>query len=332
MVWKLRTAASGPLLRGTANGQALIWNEDLDGWEAGEPATPNVYQFATLADLEAAFPAVGGVHTLDELAVYQFVGAGFDLAGNVIAVTGDGAIVEGQGATELTGESTLGLLRMQGVGQTLQNLRVRNTASDSSLDRCGVDCDGGLITLINCRLEAAGDGVGLVTQGNSNVVALGVEFRQGDLANVRYVAGNLTLVAPRFTGGAGPALMLDSSGGLTVAMSDSQCVANKTHGVLVDGNLVALLLSNCDLGAPLTAGIERTAGTVGACSVVGGHIGGAAGIVWADASIPTRGLMVVGVDISATTPFSGFAADDNRVNVKACVGSAGLLTETAIVP
>lgn len=331
MVWKLRGAQSGPVFRGETTGQALVWNEELDGWEAGTPTSPNVYQFATYQDLEDAFPAVGGVHTLDDGGVYQFVGAGFSLGANVIAVTGDGAIVQGQGNTQLSGDATLGLLRLQGVGQTLQNIRVRNTADNASLDRCGVECTGGLATLINCRIEAEGSACGLIVGGTANVVGDGVEFREGNSANVRYVSGDLTLVAPRFTGGSGPAILVDSDAGSSVVVSDAHTIAAKSHGILVDGSLTSILSSNCNWGAPTGAGIARQSGTVGAVSIMGGRVAGDIGVLWASANAPTRGLAIVGVDVASATPFDGFTAASARVNVKACVGAAGLLDETAIV-
>jgi hypothetical protein len=55
-------------------------------------------------------------------------------------------------------------------------------------------------------------------------------------------------------------------------------------------------------------------------------------INWPAANIPTAGLVVVGNTWNDATPYVGFVSTDARVNVKANLNSAGLMTETAIVP
>lgn len=331
-MFTLRAAPSGKIIRGTSNGQTVLWNEVSQAWDVGEiTSLQNVYQFATLEDLEAAFPVAGGVHTLDESAVYIFVGDGFDLEGRRIDVTGAGAIVEGQGNTQITSSVTLYVLKLMAANQTLQNLRVRNTGSTTSLDRCAVETDQEGINIFGGQFDANGDGVGLVVGGNSQVNVWGTEFIGADLANVRYVAGSLLVDGAQFNGGAGPCVLVDSLAGLDLRVSDCYSVDNKTAFLEVDGSLTHIEMDGNTCGAPTAGAIVYTSGTVGSCSVMGGRMGGAVGIDWAS-NIPTRGLLVVGADILATTPFSGFTAATARVNVKACCGSAGLLAETAIVP
>lgn len=56
------------------------------------------------------------------------------------------------------------------------------------------------------------------------------------------------------------------------------------------------------------------------------------GVDWADADLPTSGLVETGNIVDATTPFANHTAAGARVVRRACWNAATLLTETAIVP
>lgn len=105
------------------------------------------------------------------------------------------------------------------------------------------------------------------------------------------------------------------------------------------------LYVNCDVGniqvlgvrtVNLDRAIRWVAGVVGGCQVEGcsffGGVG-SIGIDWAPASMPTRGLYIVGNDFEVDTPLQGFNPAAALVNAKAnSARGVGLFTETAIVP
>jgi len=328
MSFVLRAAPSGKVIRGDASGQTLVYNAVTRSWDVGDTTPMGVYQFASLDDLEAAFPALGGVHLLDEAAVYQFVGAGFDVGANRIEVTGAGAIVEGQGATTIAGQNTFAVLKMNGAQQTVRSINVENTGVDGTLNQCALEvlssCDvwGGRFSVLN-------DGSAIQCANNAELTLTAVDA-VGTLADVYYTTGELAMVGCRLLGG-GPALVIGGVGGAFVTLDACWCAANKEYGIVIEGGVVRLEVIGTNLGSPQDACILRNSGNVGSCSVVGGYLGGAVGIDWA-ASLPTRGLLLVGADISAATPFVGFDETTARVNVKACSNAGGLAPETPIVP
>jgi hypothetical protein len=327
MGFTLRAAPSGKVIRGTASGQTIVYNAVTTSWDVGDTTPMGVYQFASLDDLEAAFPAQGGVHLLDESAVYQFVGPGFDIGANRIQVSGAGAILEGQGATTIAGQGTFSVIIMAGAQQTVRNLNVENTGPSASAIRCALEvtssCDvwGGRFSVLN-------DASAIVCSGNAELTLTAVDA-VGTLADVRYSSGELTMLGCRLLG-AGPGLQIAGVGGAFVQLAECWCAANKAYGIVIEGSVAKLDVIGCNLGSPVDSCILRNSGTVGSCSVIGGYLGGAVGIDWA-ASIPTRGLLLVGADISAATPFVGFDETTARVNIKACSNAGGLAPETPIV-
>jgi hypothetical protein len=106
-------------------------------------------------------------------------------------------------------------------------------------------------------------------------------------------------------------------------------------GLVITGNFTDILLDGVRVDG-CAQGVFLGAGTVGACSVIGCRCESNCtnAIQWASAFIPTQGLLIVGNrwNLAAGSCFNGFTAASARVNAKANAYSAGLLTETAIVP
>jgi len=79
--------------------------------------------------------------------------------------------------------------------------------------------------------------------------------------------------------------------------------------------------------------VRRTGGTTNRASIMGNTVTGptpSGGISWA-ASLPSVGLAIVGNTFNVSVPISGFTAASTRVNAKANISTAGLMSETAIV-
>lgn len=118
-----------------------------------------------------------------------------------------------------------------------------------------------------------------------------------------------------------------------IRITNSRLLGATVNGLLIDADvpLVHLIGVGSDPALALAHFVHYIAGTVAAGLVTACYSAATNGITWAAANIPTRGLLVVGNDFSGATPFNGFVAADARVNCKANIGAAGLLTETAIV-
>jgi hypothetical protein len=105
-----------------------------------------------------------------------------------------------------------------------------------------------------------------------------------------------------------------------------------TRGVSVSGNISGgLQLSNIEADG-LTTFLYLTAPvqSIVVCNCNTTTITN--GISMNVADTPVQGMSVVASSFNTPTPFTSFTAASPRINIKACLGSAGLLSETAIVP
>ena len=338
--YKLRTGNAGQVVRGDQTGQALLWDNTAQSWSPGlvDSSLDGVYNFASYEDLEAAFPANAGVHTLDDNGIYNFLSS-FSLDGNRIVVTAQGALLTAAPFTVLESDVDGPTVRVDGAGTTVQGLTVWNNGATASDDRCAIEVTAQDVRLSGVHVLTQGDCPAvLVSNAAATVLAVGCQIQCGGStptrAGVRVEAGVFRGIGCERVG---PAPLVASIGTSVSGIYLDDCFASASgaasdYFVFLSGvALGELLLSNCRMGENDEAAIQYAAGTVGFAAVVGCTALGVAGIDWAAASIPTRGLVVVGCNLNCTNPFVDFDEADAGVNVKACTGSAGLLSETAIV-
>lgn len=109
--------------------------------------------------------------------------------------------------------------------------------------------------------------------------------------------------------------------------------AGAGYGYRHSGNTAkGILLANI-LAEDMGAFVHRASGTASSVTISGcTTISSTWGVNWPAASIPTQGMLIVGSAFNSVAPLNGFTEASARVNVKACLGSAGLLSETPIVP
>jgi hypothetical protein len=337
MVYKLRTGNAGKVVEGNANGQALLWNETLRGWEPGDVTTAGVYVFETYADLEAAFPAVAGVHTLDETAVYEVAG-NLDLDGGRIVISAQGALLVGAPFVQIISDVAAPVIHITGTGTKVQGLLVWNNAATASDDRCAIEVSTPGVQLDNVHCLTAGDcPTLLITNAAATVLAIGCQFQCAAStparAAVRVEAGVFRGIGCERVG---PAPFVASFGLVSGIYLDS-CFASATgaasdYFAYLSGSVLdEFIATNCRFGENDAAAIGFISSSMGYASVLGCSASGPAGIDWPAANIPVRGLTVVACNFDCTVPFDNFDEADGRVNIKACTGSAGLLSETAIV-
>jgi hypothetical protein len=82
-----------------------------------------------------------------------------------------------------------------------------------------------------------------------------------------------------------------------------------------------------------TCVLDSAAGTLDRCVIdtcQGSQVD--VGVDWDAARVPTNGLIETALAFNTATPFANHVETDALVNRKACLGSAGLLAETPIVP
>jgi len=108
--------------------------------------------------------------------------------------------------------------------------------------------------------------------------------------------------------------------------------AGSTGRIDVAGAVEELTAMGVAASAGASSFIRRASGTqrsviVRACSVTT-----PTGIAWDAAGMPTAGMLVAANHFNCATPINGFTSASARVNMKCNTGSAGLLSETAIVP
>lgn len=106
------------------------------------------------------------------------------------------------------------------------------------------------------------------------------------------------------------------------------------NGLLITGPASQLQLSMVTI-RNLSTGVRYTSGSVTSmlfdmcnCAQSNGFVG----VNWPAASIPGHSMLLVGNSWYVATPISGFTAATANVNLKACAGNTGLLSETPIVP
>jgi hypothetical protein len=337
MVYKLRTGNAGKVVEGTANGQALLWNEALRGWEAGDVTTAGVYVFETYADIEAAFPAVAGVHTLDETAVYEVAG-NIDLDGSRIVISAQGALLVGAPFVAIISDVAGPVVHITGTGTKVQGLTIWNNGDTASDDRCALEVSTPNVQLNGTRAITAGNcPTILVTNAAATLLAIGchVECAGGTTrAGVRVEAGVFRAIGCERVG---PAPFVAAFGASVAGIYLDACYASATGAAsdnfayLSGTALQEFIATNCRFGDNDIAAVRYVAGSVGYASIVGCTAEGTAGIDWLAANIPSGGLAVVACQLNCTNPFVNFDEADARVNVKACSGPSALLSETAIV-
>lgn len=339
MGFRLRSGNAGQVVRGTQDGQALIWSESDQEWEPTliDSSELGVYTFATYEDLEAAFPALAGVHTLDEAAVYQFTGDGFSMPnGARILVTATGAVLDGNAGAVIASAVTDGpVCEFTGARQTVYNVAFSNTDTTASDVRCAVECSAGDQAFYSSTFVVAGDAPAFLLNGAStSVYQSNCRYSSGATtaarACVRIENGTFAANTCREIAGVVPFVNLaNQCQSLTLINCTGDSSENRPSFLRIAGTCGEMLLSCCHMGAHSDAAIQYVSGAVGFASVMGctAYIGG--GISWPAANIPSRGLMVLGCNFSGG--FDGFTETDARVNVKACSDNSGLLAETPIV-
>lgn len=101
--------------------------------------------------------------------------------------------------------------------------------------------------------------------------------------------------------------------------------------MLVAGDVPTIQLSGIRTST-LPTFVSYSSGSVGVALINGCRTDATTGIDWPFLTVPTQGLAIVGNSLDCLNPFVGFAVTDPRVNAKANIGSAGLLSETPTVP
>lgn len=153
-----------------------------------------------------------------------------------------------------------------------------------------------------------------------------------DSVNINYEFNGCTI--NNFADG-GACINVDAAVRLTVRGGLLQ-VSNTGDGIAIDGNLpggLVLVGVTCDElegGAP-NAFVRYISGTVNRATVNGCNVTGSLATALDFGTIPTNGLLITGNMFNMATPLTGFTAATAGVNLKACLSSAGLMTETAIV-
>lgn len=235
-----------------------------------------------------------------------------DLAGNVIRVpAGVTVFLKGYGPNRVVTGTGANTLNVDGGTAYVESLSLRNTVA-----QCLNLASSPLTRLLDCTLTS--------TSATNHTVS---------------VTGNtsvLQVLSCTVTGGGGA-----NTAAIRILTANDVCVINGSMhqsgggsqlAVIVAGNITrGLRLAN--MFVDVNGLLSRTSGTVGSVHVIGNtaKVSGA-GITWAAADMPTRGMLIVGNDFSTLTPFSGFTATSARVNAKANSFTSGLLTETPIVP
>lgn len=221
-------------------------------------------------------------------------------------------------------------------------------SSAAPLHVLGDGANGVNINLVNTRVTAGGveaarfEGAGLeevnCTQcrfSSSNGAAVIIDTSTGDLQFIDCEAVSLIADSP------GCYHVLEASTLQIIGGQWRTLAAARGNGLNIDGDvpggLQVLGVAGEDISTSDPSGeafIKYTSGTVNRATVMGCNTSNtvSTAINWPAASIPTAGLVVVGNTWNDPTPYVGFVSTDARVNVKANLSSAGLMTETAIVP
>ena len=105
------------------------------------------------------------------------------------------------------------------------------------------------------------------------------------------------------------------------------------QGANVLGNFTSILLDGV-VGNSLAALLKWSAGVVGSVRVSDCRVESncTKAINWPVGNVPTQGMAIVGNAWNLAAPYTGIVSTTARVNMKANLGNAGLLTETAIAP
>jgi hypothetical protein len=192
--------------------------------------------------------------------------------------------------------------------RVLGTAHVRNANWLASGPEDGIAVAGGIASFTNCRFEMTGGEAAITTSGTSTLRLLDTDIvTNGSCVKVFGTTGYVNILGGDWSG-TGDGFVLSG---------------NETRG---------FLLHSVVIGAGLTNGVNRSAGTARQGIIAGCRFESTNGVTWAAASMPTMGLSIVGNAFDCATPFNGFTAATARVNAKANTGPAGLLSETAIVP
>lgn len=192
---------------------------------------------------------------------------------------------------------------------------VQSAISTSTIPALAVN--GGEVMAVNCALNA---------NGAPSVVNLNSASGICTLSNTDLYMPSPTASLVNVTGGVS---ILQVTGGYWHGST-----SNDGNGLLITGPAAQLQLSMVTI-RNLNTGVRYTSGSVTGmlfdmcnCAQSNGFVG----VNWPAASIPGHSMLLVGNSWYVATPISGFSAATANVNLKACAGNLGLLSETPIVP
>ena len=268
------------------------------------------------------FPApVGGIITLaaGSYAIKNSIALGTDRLlidnGTLIMGMGPGKVISTTIASEAVITINAGKVAM------LLHLTVENL---DGAGRCITNSSNDA-TIINCRLLGGAQGF-RVLAGDMTAVAC---LCSGNTNGIELVGGELRLDQQRCLNNV---IALNISGNSETLVWVGGWIKNLNAGVKVDADITALHLNgvSCSSGSAL---LEYVSGAVERVSVINCQATSFDGVIWAAASIPSLGL-TLGHNIwdNAGDAYSGFTELTARVNSKGDVDSAGLKSETPIVP
>jgi hypothetical protein len=187
------------------------------------------------------------------------------------------------------------------------------------------------------RIGIAGSRV-LEVDGTALIESLSFDSENGDVIYLNSATSELQLQNCTVFNGDDGTSCINLHSGAYFRMFGGELINVPTAGapgLVITGNFTDVLLDGVRISG-CAQGVLLGAGTVGACSILGCRCESNCvnAIQWASGSIPTQGLVVVGnrFNLAAASCFNGFTPASARVNCKANLYNAGLLTETAIVP
>lgn len=318
-----------PYLSETFPGVCLRDNYDVD-LEGYLPETPEInrsYAFSSAAELEIEFPAVGGVHTLNEYATYTIMGAGFDLGGNSIQLTRGTLKGQLRSLTVLTSDVDGPVLSVTNdPNNRVEGLTVENTGDDSlsvafemytaatARDCKFIGPDAGSAvslragTLDDCTFEGSTVAQVLRPDTTNDATLNNCKFGFGSGDMVRVLAtGTTTLV------------------GCSYARNQVGTHTNFVSVLAASDTNQQLYLQNNDIG---NRAVVWAAGQQSHYAAIQGNNLGA--IVLATADVPAGGLSLTGNKL-INGAYTGFAETDARVMCRANFAATSALNDTPIV-
>lgn len=272
----------------------------------------------------------GGGARCETLNLDNSVGDGVQLQGSSalqsvgcqFSATGRGIVLDGEAGwwDVLSRVSGIIGLDMQGQDCNLSGTRIGGLAG------VAVQIVGALIG----RVQMSG-----VNMQTSNAAGVIVNTSTGDVDLIDCTINSLVADSP------GCIHVLEASSLQVIGGQWRTQAAARGNGLNIAGNIPGGLqvigVAGEDISTSDGSGeafIKYTSGLVNRATVQGCNTAStvSTAINWPAANIPTCGLLVVGNTWNDATPYVGFVSTDARVNVKANSNSAGLMTETAIVP